>query len=38
VLYLGHYHSEKPGVKALGKKLEKEFDVETMFVDEPTKV
>jgi dinuclear metal center YbgI/SA1388 family protein len=38
VLYLGHYHSEKPGVKALGKKLEKEFDVETVFIDEPTKV
>jgi dinuclear metal center YbgI/SA1388 family protein len=38
VLYLGHYHSEKPGVKAVGKKLEKEFDVETVFIDEPTKV
>jgi dinuclear metal center YbgI/SA1388 family protein len=38
VLYCGHYHSEKPGVKALGKKLEKEFDVETAFIDEPTKV
>jgi dinuclear metal center YbgI/SA1388 family protein len=38
VLYLGHYHSEKPGVKALGKKLEKEFDVETVFLDVPTKV
>jgi dinuclear metal center YbgI/SA1388 family protein len=38
VLYLGHYHSEKPGVKALGKKLEKEFDVKTVFIDEPTNV
>ena len=38
VLYLGHYHSEKPGVKAVGKKLEKEFDVETVFIDEPTLV
>ena len=38
VLYLGHYHSEKPGVKALGKKMEKEFNVETVFIDEPTRV
>jgi dinuclear metal center YbgI/SA1388 family protein len=38
VLYLGHYHSEKPGVMAVGKKLEKEFDVETVFVDVPTLV
>jgi dinuclear metal center YbgI/SA1388 family protein len=36
VIYLGHYHSEKPGVKAVGKKLGKEFDVETVFIDEPT--
>jgi dinuclear metal center YbgI/SA1388 family protein len=38
VLYLGHYHSETPGVKALGKNLEQKFDVETVFVDEPTLV
>ncbi len=38
VVYLGHYHSEKPGVIALGKKLEAEFGVETVFIDEPTLV
>jgi len=38
VLYLGHYHSEKPGVIALGKKLAREFGVETAFIDEPTLV
>ncbi len=38
VIYLGHYHSETPGVRAVGKKLEKEFDVETVFVNEPTLV
>ena len=38
VLYLGHYHSETPGVKALGKNLERKFDVETIFIDEPTLV
>jgi dinuclear metal center YbgI/SA1388 family protein len=38
VLYVGHYHSETPGVKAVGKKLEKEFDMETVFIDEPTLV
>jgi dinuclear metal center YbgI/SA1388 family protein len=38
VLYLGHYHSEKPGVIALGKKLAREFGVESVFIDEPTLV
>jgi dinuclear metal center YbgI/SA1388 family protein len=38
VLYLGHYHSEKPGVRALGKKLKETFGVETVFIDEPTLV
>jgi dinuclear metal center YbgI/SA1388 family protein len=38
VLYLGHYHSETPGVKAIGKNLEQKFDVETVFIDEPTLV
>jgi dinuclear metal center YbgI/SA1388 family protein len=38
VLYLGHYHSETLGVKAVGKKLTKEFDAETVFIDEPTRV
>jgi putative NIF3 family GTP cyclohydrolase 1 type 2 len=36
VVYLGHYHSEKPGVMALGKKIEDTFGVETMFLDVPT--
>jgi len=38
VLYLGHYHSETPGVKAVGKDLAKKFDVEAVFIDEPTLV
>jgi dinuclear metal center YbgI/SA1388 family protein len=38
VLYLGHYHSETPGVRAVGKRMEKEFGVETVFIDEPTLV
>ena len=38
VLYLGHYHSETPGVRAVGKNLELKFDVETVFIDEPTLV
>ncbi len=36
VIYLGHYHSEKPGIKALGKELEKIFKIQTVFIDEPT--
>lgn len=36
VLYLGHYQSETVGVKALGRDLENQFDVETVFIDEPT--
>jgi dinuclear metal center YbgI/SA1388 family protein len=36
VVYLGHYHSEKPGVMALGKKIEAEFGVQTTFLDVPT--
>ncbi len=38
VLYLGHYHSETPGVRALGTKLSARFEVETVFIDEPTLV
>jgi dinuclear metal center YbgI/SA1388 family protein len=38
VLYLGHYHSETPGVKAVGKNLSQKFDVKTVFIDEPTLV
>jgi dinuclear metal center YbgI/SA1388 family protein len=36
ILYLGHYHSEKTGIIALGKKLEKEFNIKTIFIDIPT--
>jgi len=35
VIYAGHYHTEKLGVQALGKILEKEFGVETVFLDIP---
>jgi len=38
VVYAGHYHSETPGVKALGPMLEKQFGVETVFLDVPTLV
>jgi len=38
VLYLGHYHSETLGVKALGRNLEKQFEIKTVFIDEPTLV
>jgi dinuclear metal center YbgI/SA1388 family protein len=36
VIYLGHYHSETPGVKAVGALLEERFGLETVFIDEPT--
>lgn len=36
VLYLGHYESEKLGVNALGKLLEKKFKVKCVFLDVPT--
>ncbi|MDZ7859421.1 MAG: Nif3-like dinuclear metal center hexameric protein [Candidatus Krumholzibacteriota bacterium] len=36
LLYAGHYATETPGVKALGKLLEKEFNLKTTFVDIPT--
>ncbi len=38
VLYLGHYHSETVGVKAVGKELAEHFDIKTVFIDEPTLV
>jgi dinuclear metal center YbgI/SA1388 family protein len=38
VVYCGHYETETVGVKALGKFLEKQFDVETVFLDVPTLV
>lgn len=38
VVYLGHYHSETPGVRALGVELSRQFDVSVVFIDEPTMV
>lgn len=35
-LFLGHYATETFGVKALGKRLETEFNIETIFINEPT--
>jgi dinuclear metal center YbgI/SA1388 family protein len=36
VLYIGHYHSETVGVKALGRDIADHFKIETVFIDEPT--
>jgi dinuclear metal center YbgI/SA1388 family protein len=36
VVYLGHYESETPGVRAVGEALAARFGVKTMFIDEPT--
>jgi dinuclear metal center YbgI/SA1388 family protein len=38
VLYLGHYHSETVGVKAVGKEITKRFKIETVFIDEPPQI
>ncbi|MBN1578129.1 MAG: Nif3-like dinuclear metal center hexameric protein [Chitinispirillaceae bacterium] len=38
VIYAGHYHTEKAGVAAIGKLLEKKFGIETMFLDVPTAI
>jgi len=38
VIYGGHYHTEKPGVQALGKFLSEKFNVKTVFLDVPTLV
>ncbi|MDR3002255.1 MAG: Nif3-like dinuclear metal center hexameric protein [Fibromonadaceae bacterium] len=38
VIYGGHYHTEKPGVQALGEFLSKKFGVKTEFLDVPTLV
>ncbi|MDR2579338.1 MAG: Nif3-like dinuclear metal center hexameric protein, partial [Chitinispirillales bacterium] len=38
VVYGGHYHTEKPGLIALGDFLEKRFGVKTEFLDVPTLV
>ena len=36
VLLLGHYHSETPGVRALGGMLAQRFGITPVFIDEPT--
>lgn len=36
VIYLGHYHSETAGVKALGRAIETELGLTCLFIDEPT--
>lgn len=38
VIYCGHYHSEKPGVLAVGELLEEKFGLDTVFLDVPTLV
>jgi dinuclear metal center YbgI/SA1388 family protein len=38
VVYGGHYHTEKPGVIALGGFLSKKFGIEAVFLDVPTLV
>ena len=38
VIYAGHYYTEKPGVQALGKALEKKFGISSVFVDIPTTI
>jgi dinuclear metal center YbgI/SA1388 family protein len=35
-VYCGHYHSEKVGVQAIGKLLEKKIGIECVFLDIPT--
>ncbi|MFP4164238.1 MAG: Nif3-like dinuclear metal center hexameric protein [Chitinispirillaceae bacterium] len=38
VIYCGHYHSETPGVQAVGELLSQKFGVQTVFLDVPTVV
>ncbi len=38
VLYCGHYHSEKPGIQALGNLVREQWGIETVFIDIPTTV
>lgn len=38
VIYAGHYHTEKPGVQALAKLCQKQFGVETLFLDIPSRI
>lgn len=36
VIYLGHYHSETPGVRAVAGDIAAHFNIETCFIDVPT--
>ncbi len=36
MILLGHYHSETVGVQAVGRDIEEQFGLETIFIDEPT--
>ena len=36
VLYIGHYCSETIGVRAVGEELASKFNIESIFIDEPT--
>jgi dinuclear metal center YbgI/SA1388 family protein len=36
VLFLGHYHSETFGIRALQDEIEKKTGIETVFIDRPT--
>jgi dinuclear metal center YbgI/SA1388 family protein len=38
VVYAGHYHTEKPGIQALGTVLQKRFGIQTEFIDLPTPI
>lgn len=38
VIYAGHYHTEKPGIQALGTVLQKRFGIQTEFIDVPTPI
>ena len=38
VIFAGHYHTEKPGVQALGEVLSEKFGIESVFIDIPTPV
>ncbi|MDG5813973.1 Nif3-like dinuclear metal center hexameric protein [Chitinispirillales bacterium ANBcel5] len=38
VIYCGHYHSEKGGVRALGELITEKFGIETVFLDIPTTI
>ncbi|HDQ44666.1 MAG TPA: Nif3-like dinuclear metal center hexameric protein, partial [bacterium] len=36
VVFAGHYVTEKPGVKAVGRHLEEQSGLETVFLELPT--